>query len=422
MLRVKEWLGLIAPTATAAATESATPDATPSGDRYAVIAAVGDILIHSPILTAQYDPAADTFDFNGNYKYVKALISGADLAIANFETSLGGGPSSDYSGYPTFNSPDALAVALKNAGFDMLTTANNHIFDSGEEGFLRTGAKLRELGFDVLGTRTDLSQKRYLVKTVNGIRIGFTDFTYDTGAYGDVRSLNGIPLTETVDALVNTFGYDTLDDDLARIGTVIDDMRADGAELVVVVMHWGNEYETTEDGWETGIAGRLADFGVDVVIGGHPHVLQPIKTISSDVSGKTTLVAYSTGNFISNQRAELMEIDNPTYPEDGMILFVRVRKDAATGKASVANVAFLPTWVHKFYAAGGIPAYEILPARDAIAAPADYNLGASPDGLERIRNSLRETLELMAKDPGDPERPFRILEYPEYLKEILGTN
>lgn len=377
---------------TANAAQSTEPEITPSPAiekqfEYATIAAVGDILIHLAQLPAQYDPATDTYNFNNNFKYVKKYIESADIALANFETTLAGPEWGDYVGYPLFNSPDSLVDALKNAGFDMVSTANNHMYDAGDFGFFRTGRVLREKGVDVLGTRTDLSQKNYIIKVVNGIRIGFSNFGYETDKQGNTKSLNGIPLSEKASELINTFDYNMLEPGYAAMKKCVDNMRADGAEFIIMVMHWGNEYETVENAYETEIAQKLADFGVDAVIGGHPHVLQPIKSVWSDVSGKNMLVAYSMGNFISNQRYEVME---QRYSEDGMIINLNIKKDLIKNIVVVDSVTYTPTWVDLYYT-GGKPVYEILPDRDALANPDEYNLNISPNAAWRVENSILDT-------------------------------
>jgi poly-gamma-glutamate capsule biosynthesis protein CapA/YwtB (metallophosphatase superfamily) len=391
---IRGFLGLR--TATPELTLSAVPEPSPSPTpvkqyEYATIAAVGDILIHLPILPASYDAATDTYDFNPIFKYITKYIKKSDLAVANFETTLGGPEAGPYVGYPMFKSPDSLADALKNAGFGMVTAANNHMYDSGEAGFFRTGKVLRAKGFDVLGTRTSPDQKNYTIREINGIRIGFTDFGYETGKIGGAKSLNGIPLSDDASKLLNSFDYNALDSDYPVMRKCADDMRADGAEFIIFFMHWGDEYQITENPYETAIAQKLADFGVDAVIGGHPHVLQPIRSVWSDISGKNMLVAYSLGNFISNQRFEYM---GQRYSEDGMILNLNLKKDIVKNAVSIDNVTYLPTWVHLYYA-NGKAVYEIVPARDALADPSAFGMNDSPDSLWRVQNSINNTTGIM---------------------------
>jgi poly-gamma-glutamate synthesis protein (capsule biosynthesis protein) len=278
----------------------------------------------------------------------------------------------------------------------MVLTANNHIYDSSEAGYFRTLQVLRGSGLEVIGARAAVMEAEWRVCDIQGIRVGFANYCYETTppGSGSMKTLNGITLSETVAGLVSTYMPEEPDAALARMAGIIATMKAEGAELIVFFMHWGNEYQTLNDSYQAEMAGRLADMGVDVMIGGHPHVLQPVDTVTGTQTGRRALVAYSMGNFISNQRAEMMDLPT-SHTEDGLMLKLVISRDALD-TVSVSAMEAIPTWVHKYFTPAGKPVYEIVPLSDALADPAGYNLAASWDGQARAAGSLRQTLAILA--------------------------
>jgi poly-gamma-glutamate capsule biosynthesis protein CapA/YwtB (metallophosphatase superfamily) len=373
--------------------ESSSEEKTKTDDKKSYeeirISAVGDILVHETQLRSQYDHEKKEYDFTNNFKFVKPYISSADIAIANLETTLAGSRRK-YTGYPVFNSPDAIADALKEAGFDIITTANNHIIDSGAEGVIRTGEVLRSKGFDVIGTKKNKDDKGYVVKEIKGIKIALTNYTFETARKDGVKTLNSIPVPKEVEPLIDTFNYGTLSSDLAGMRKRIDRMRGEGADIIVFCMHWGDEYQRHPNNLQRKIAQELSNFGVDIIIGGHPHVIQPIEVMESGVSNKNTLVVYSLGNFLSNQCYERL---NNRYPEDGLIVNIFIRKDLKTGGVSVESVSYVPTWVHR-KPKGDLFVYEILPLIDALENKTAYDL-INEDSIWRAENSHASTVSLL---------------------------
>lgn len=350
---------------------------------------VGDILVHDTQLSSQYDEVTKQYDFKNNFKYIKKYIEKADVAIANFETVLGG-DKEKYRGFPTFNSPDSIADALKYAGFDMFTTANNHILDCGLDGLIRTNTVLKEKGFQVLGTRENDTDNGYIVAEINNIKIGFTNYTFETGRKGNRKTLNSVPMPAGADKLLDSFNYGNLDKDLEEMKLRIGDMKSQGAEFIVFFMHWGDEYERQPNINQKKLAQSLSDIGVDVIIGGHPHVLQPMDVLQSK-SGKKTFVAYSMGNFLSNQCYERL---NNRYPEDGMILTLSIKKDRITKAINIEDINYIPTWVHRAPKEGEKYTYEIIPLTDALKYKESYGL-STKDSQWRAENSMKNTDEVM---------------------------
>ena len=161
----------------------------------ASILAAGDVMVHSPQLKAQYDSSTKTYNFDNNFKYVKKYIEKADYSLANLETTLAGNDVYPYSSYPMFNSPDELADSLKNAGFDLLSTINNHSYDKSDLGVSRTLKTLKEKGFDTVGTRENESDDDFLIKEINNIKVGFTSYSYGDIKDG-IKYLNGIKVSK----------------------------------------------------------------------------------------------------------------------------------------------------------------------------------------------------------------------------------
>lgn len=249
----------------------------------AEIVLAGDAMQHK----AQVDAAYQT---NGEYTYrecfeeLDSLISAADFAIVNLETPLAGPP---YRGYPNFSAPDSYAVALRDVGFDLFLTSNNHCLDCGDRGVHSTLDKLDEMEMPHVGTYHDPADRDSLVPyitTVNGFSLGVLNYTYGT---------NGIEARGKL--VVDLINKNKIEQDINR-------MRQAGAEIICVAMHWGDEYILLPNKEERDLAQFLINQGVDIIFGGHPHVIQPMALIDNPMTGRKTALIYSLGNFISNMR------------------------------------------------------------------------------------------------------------------------
>ena len=289
------------------------------------IGATGDILIHSPIIDSVYYDGG--YDFSDCFRLVAPYYSQPDIMIANLEVTCGGEEAGAYSGYPTFNCPDNIIPTLKNAGVDLLLTANNHSYDTGYDGMLRTLDLISNNGMEYLGTRKSTDEHFAIIKQVNGIKIGMINFTYDTRQYpDDQKSLNGIPMRDEAEDLVSSFCYDDLEELYQNAKDAFHQMNMLGVDSKIVFIHWGNEYQDDPNWIQEEIAQRLCEMGADVIVGGHPHVIQRYDTLTAS-NGHQTLCLYSMGNELSNQRASLMDEDgNRGYTEDGLIFEVTYSK------------------------------------------------------------------------------------------------
>lgn len=317
------------------------------------IVCVGDVMSHEPQLRAQYDSASGEYNYENNFKHVKRYIEEADLALCNIETTFAGKP---YTGFPAFSSPDSLASALKGAGFDVGITANNHMADRDLGGILRTLEVLRNQGFQTVGSIKEESEPRYLIQEVNGVKVGIVAFTYETGSGAGSTSLNGNLLSEETAAHINSFNFNTLEEDIPRIKETIDSAKAAGAQIIIAYYHWGEEYQQSANDAQKRLAQETADMGADVIFASHPHVLQQAEYITAADPQKKVPVFYSMGNFISNQRAETL---GNRYTEQGMIAQVSLTYSEDKGVTKAAMDA-VPTWVDRYYS-GGKQVYEIIP-------------------------------------------------------------
>ena len=324
--------------------------------------------------------------------------------IANLEVTCGGEESGAYSGYPTFNCPDTIVSTLKNAGVDILLTANNHSYDTGMYGLQRTLDVIRENGLEYLGTRQTTDEKFVIVKEMNGIKIGMVNFTYDTRAYpGDQKSLNGIPMLDEAEDLVSSFCYEDVDELYRNAESAIDQMNMLGVDARIVFVHWGNEYQDDPNWTQEEIAQKLCELGADVIIGGHPHVIQRYDTLTSS-TGHQALCLYSMGNELSNQRAELMDEDgNRGYTEDGLIMEVTWSK-FNNGKVKITGLKILPTWVER------VGEYKIIALDDETPS---YSWGAQSEG--RALASYERTIGRLGSAYNNFRRSRNQDPVPEYL-------
>ena len=400
------WRGRYDAPDTAPTTEKTTfttvPDPTPAEPQKpaeptlvskATIASTGDILIHTPLL-ATAKQSDGTYDFHYIFPQIKSYFDTFDYSVANLEVPLGGPEAGAYDGYPRFNSPDALATALKDAGVDMLLCANNHAADMGGEALVRTGRAVREAGMDVLGTRATASDPVYTVKEINGIPIGMACYTYGSISQSGTKSLNGGGwLSTAVSPLINVFDYTKIDAFYTEAQTVLSEMRTAGCAVTVFYMHWGNEYQYTPNTHQKAIAQKLCELGVDVIIGGHPHVIQPFETIHAD-NGNETLCIYSTGNAVSNQRKNLMDSDNYSgHTEDGM-LFCFTVEQWSDGTYRLSDVDILPTWVF-MQTSGGKRWYTIIPLDTSV--PDWHAFGLDDAGVKDAKASYNRTMALVGE-------------------------
>lgn len=281
----------------------------------------GDIMGHDEQITGAYNDSLKAYNYEPTFRYIKDYISDADIALGNLEVTLAGKP---FKGYPQFSSPDELALAARDAGFDILVTANNHALDRGEKGVARTLQILDSFKITRTGTFYDQDERDSVYPLIieqKGIKLAILNYTYGT---------NGL----TVDPpyIVNRI-------DTAQIRIDLGKAKSFSPDFVIVTIHWGIEYERAENSTQRKLAEMIFKNGADAIIGSHPHVVQPIKYI--DVKLKDTIVQkpvfYSMGNFVSNQRAQ--------YKDGGVMAELHLSKNGAVTK--IDSLAYLPYWVYR---------------------------------------------------------------------------
>jgi poly-gamma-glutamate capsule biosynthesis protein CapA/YwtB (metallophosphatase superfamily) len=279
---------------------------------------IGDIMGHDEQIWSAENRETHTFNYDDVFKYIKPVISEADIAIANFEVTLAGTP---YMGYPQFSSPAELAVACRNAGIDYLVTANNHAADRRKDGIISTINRLDSIGIPHTGTflnsacRDSLSP---LMINRNGTSIALLNYTYGT---------NGIKVPEPV--IVNMLDKDWITGDVKKA-------KNKNADVVILFLHWGTEYDTIPAKSQTDLAEYFFSIGVDLVIGSHPHVLQKMVWVKDPAKGKDGVVIYSLGNFISNQRKP--------KTDGGSIVRIELTKEG--NRTRISNAGYYLTWVY----------------------------------------------------------------------------
>lgn len=320
------------------------------------ISAIGDIMAHDDQLKAQFDKDTNTYSFDNNFKYVKPYISKSDLSIGNLETTLAG-PKAKYSSFPKFNSPDELADAIKDSGVDIVSTINNHTYDRGSDGVYRTLDVLNSKDIEHVGTQKNDKDENFLIKDIDGVKLGITAYSYGQ-VYGSTTALNGLNIDYNDLNNLNIFNSSYVDIAFNEIKDTLDVMNNKESDLQVVILHWGDEYTRQPNEFQKELAEKLCDYGVDIIIGSHPHMVQPIEMIKSDENDNETLVIYSLGNFLSNQRNEIL---NKKYTEDGVIVNIGINKNLNTGETKISNVEYIPTWVNKYNNKNGKLTYEIIP-------------------------------------------------------------
>ena len=329
------------------------------------IAVIGDIMCHNTQFQDAYDRGTDSYDFTYVLEDVVEYLEKPDLTIGNLETTLAG-KTIGYSGYPTFNTPEALAQNLKDLGVDILSTVNNHCMDKGIKGLKSTIDELDKWGFYHTGTfKTKEDSEKPLIVEKNGIKFGIVAYTYGT---------NGITVPSDYSFSVNLIDKDKMARDIERV-------KKENVDVIIAIMHWGIEYQTEPNAEQKDLADFLFDHGVDIVLGGHPHVLQTMEKREielDDGTKKDGFIVYSLGNFISGQVK--------TYTKQSVILNIGLTKhnnSDAEKKITIDDVSYVPVYMYDSKASS--KRYKLLDIRK--------NMKAYEDGESSISKGLYNTLQ-----------------------------
>lgn len=319
----------------------------------------GDLMQHEGQFKSAHRPDG-TYDYSGVFDLMSPEIKKADLAIANFEVTLGGPP---YKGYPQFCAPDAYLQAVIDCGFDILTTCNNHSVDTYGRGIDRTITMMDSLGVKHLGTYRNQEEREQLYPFIieqNGIRICLLNYTYGT---------NGIPVPKPY--IVNLI-------DTAVIAQDIERAKALAPDVIICMPHWGDEYQLLPNKTQRTLADWMFEKGIDHIIGGHPHVVEPIEVREGE-KGRH-LLAYSLGNIVSNQ-------SRPNTYGGTMVRMTLTKKD---GKTTLTDCGYNLYWVSRPADCGNKHGYVVFPA----SHPTD---GLTTTELNKRETFLKTTRDLFAK-------------------------
>jgi poly-gamma-glutamate capsule biosynthesis protein CapA/YwtB (metallophosphatase superfamily) len=357
-----------------------TPESTPApmpagrGITKMKVRAVGDIMAHMPVINSGLQ-ADGTYNLKHLFEDIRSYLEGADIVTANLETTISN-PEKGYGGFPRLRTPEALLHALRYAGFNLLTTANNHTFDGKEFGVHYTLNKLDEYGFLHTGSaRSQEERDRVLIVDSNDIKAGILAYTYGT------NGMEAFISNDNLSFMVNYIERNRMRQDISRA-------REAGAEVLIVSIHWGDEYVRMPNGFQKETADFLASMGVDIILGSHPHVIQPMERRNvtlEDGTEKEVFIIYSMGNFISNQQER--------YRDSGVIIDVEIIKDYDRETIELGEISYTPTWVYRFKEKGGFN-YRILPVGQFLNGENDL----SDSARERMREVLSETTEHLGKE------------------------
>ena len=330
------------------------------------MALTGDIMCHNTIYKDAYNSANGNYDFSYIFDDIKYHIQTADIAVGNLETTFAGA-SKGYSSYPMFNTPENLAYTLKKVGFDVLSTANNHCYDSGYKGIESTIDFLDDADISHTGTyKSEEDQNTILIKNVKGIEIAFLSFTYGT---------NGIKVPSDKSYSVNLIDKDLIK---KQLNLAI----SQNPDLICVSMHWGVEYQTIPNAEQKELADFLFNNGADIIIGNHPHVLQNFEKREITLSDGTTkdgFVVYSLGNLLADQ--------NKKYTRDSAILTLNITKDE-NDKIKINTVKYVPTYIYKDTSKSS-QKFKIINIKNAIDS---FDAGYSPNLSSSTYNTFKTEL------------------------------
>lgn len=358
------------------------------------LSATGDILLAQPIL--DYCLMEDgSYNFTHIFRYLAPYSRAAGISTIDLVTTLGGPKTNGYTGLPKYNSPDSIAKALADAGFDAVLTANSHCYEDGLSGVKRTADTLRKSYLFPIGTTHDKDKPTWKILESGEIKVGLMCYTFESDdSYPAMPSINGQLFDRESIAYVDTFSYDDLDSFLIEAEERLALMKQAGAEVSVIFMHWGDEFSMEPNEAQKWLAQRLCNMGFDVILGTHPHVIQPIHELTSEENpNHHTIVCYSLGNAVSNQRQGYGKPLTTAHTEDGMLLNLTFAK-YADGSVYTESVSALPYWVNM--RSDSEPAtYTIIPLDGANRANWAADFGLSKDNLKQAESSFERTMAIL---------------------------
>ena len=337
----------------------------------------GDVLCHNTNFWDAYDYKNDSYDFSYSFEGIKKYFDSADICVGTLESNFAG-KSAGYSNYPLFNAPEDMANDLKELGYDVMATANNHCLDKGFNGMVNTIKELDKVGIEHLGTyETEEDSKEYLVKNVNGIKIGFLDYTYGT---------NGIELPEGKEYAINMI-------DKTKIKTDIENIKKMDIDVLCVFMHWGQEYKLTPTDEQKQLADFLFENGADLVLGSHTHCLEPMEKREVKLEDGTTrdgFIIYSLGNFMSGQNAD--------HSRQSVILDIKLTKAGKDGKISIDSVTYTPIYMFNYYTSKSAHRFKVMDIEDEIEKYENGDTSIGANMYNTLKKELNQVYEIVGPE------------------------
>lgn len=332
---------------------------------------IGDIMCHNTQYNDAYNSKTGKYDFSYVFEDIKQYVENADIAIGNLETTFAGSKRG-YSSYPTFNTPEAMALDLKELGIDVLSTTNNHSLDKGYNGLVNTIDELNKVGINHTGTYSSKEEsEKILMLDVKGIKIAFLAYTYGT---------NGIPIPEGKEYCINMIEDEKIVSDLQKAKSL-------NPDVIVVNMHWGVEYAQSPNEEQKRLAELLFKNGADIILGSHPHVLQKMEKVEVDFGNrnkKDGFIIYSLGNFISGQRKE--------YTKQSAILNLNITKDGINGKISVDSIKYTPIYMNQ------IGKYRLLDIEEEIKKYENGQKNINKGTYETLKSELSHIYKILGEE------------------------
>ena len=344
----------------------------------------GDVLTHNTNYYDAYTASNDSYDFSYVFDDIKKYFDTADIAIGTLESNFAG-KAKGYSNYPLFNAPEHLATDLKELGYDVMATGNNHCLDKGWDGMVNTLAELDKAGIEHFGTyATEEDSQKLFIKEVNGLRIGFVQYTYGT---------NGIAIPSGKEWSISLINKEKMKTDLDRL-------KEENVDIITVIMHWGEEYRLKSNKEQDDLADYLFENGADLILGSHTHCLEQMEKREiklPDGSTKEGFIIYSLGNFMSGQ--------DHANSRQSVILDLKVTKKGDTGKLHIDYVTYTPIFMLNYWNGGNLRTPHKFKILDIEAEIAKYEAGdhsISANLYNTLKSELKDVYTIVGPEIGEP--------------------
>ena len=363
----------------------------------ASVGITGNIFIHDQLMQAAKTENG-SYNFTDSFAYAANCYNAYDLMVAHLESTLGGTDSGEYAGNTTFNAPDQIIDALAQSGVDMVITANNHVYDTGHNGFIRTQEVLKQKGMLYTGTQLNADNGKFLIQNINGIKIGMMAYTHETGDTDEGNKTINKNTVATEDTnLINSFNYRQMDEFYQEVTNAKAEMDSAGADFILFFIHWGNEYDLVPSATQKKVAQNLCELGIDVIVGSHPCVVQPVELLTSE-SGSNTYCLYSVGNAFAHMRRTDIPNSPNGHTEDGVIFGIEFQR-WSDGSVTISDLNATPLWL-SLENKDDRASYTILPV------DVSYNfypaLSSFADSVNSVIDPDRPATNIIPFAPSDP--------------------